>query len=140
MTLTRQYRFSASHRLHSPEMSADVNAALYGKCNNPHGHGHNYAVEISVAGRVDPRTGLLVNIHELDKLVQNEIVSRYDHKNLNVQVAELAGLVPTTEVVTKAIRQRLLQAWPFEKVLLERVRIYETRNNIFEVGDEIQAQ
>ncbi len=136
MKLTRRYRFAASHRLHSPEFDEAENDRIYGKCNNPYGHGHNYVLEVTVRGPVDAVTGRVVDVPVLDGFVQQEIVSRYDHRNLNVQVEELAGLVPTTEVVSRAIHTRLSQSWPPALPVLERVRIWETRNNIFEVSKE----
>ena len=94
--LTRRYLFSASHRLHSDEMSAAENQAVYGKCNNPHGHGHNYSVEVTVAGRVDPRTGMVCNLVDLDSFVHEKILERFDHQNLNT-LPEFQETVPTTE-------------------------------------------
>src|SRR5712691_8210303 len=94
--LTRRYRFSASHRLDSPEMSPEENRATYGKCNNPHGHGHNYTLEITVSGPVDPSTGMVCNLVDLDGFVEREVLSRYDLQNLNM-LQEFAQLVPTTE-------------------------------------------
>ncbi len=133
MKLTRRYRFSASHRLHSSELSETQNDVTYGKCNNPYGHGHNYVLEVTVQGRVDPVTGRVADLSTLDEFVRQEIVSRYDHRNLNEQVPELAGLVPTTEVVSQAIHRRLNGHWPTAWPSLDRVRIWETRNNIFAV-------
>ena len=133
MKLTRRYRFSASHRLHSDALSEEANWSTYGKCNNPYGHGHNYVVEVRVEGPVDERTGRVVDVVELDGIVQKEIVSRYDHRNLNEQVPELDGLVPTSEVVAEAIEQRLESVWPEGLPSLARVRVWETKNNIFEV-------
>lgn len=133
MKLTRRYRFSASHRLHSDALSEEANWSTYGKCNNPYGHGHNYVVEVTVEGPVDERTGRVVDVVELDGIVQKEIVSRYDHRNLNEQVPELDGLVPTSEVVAEAIEQRLESVWPEGLPSLARVRVWETKNNIFEV-------
>lgn len=136
MRLTRQYRFSAAHRLHSETLTEAENDATYGKCNNPYGHGHNYVLEVTVQGAVDPVTGRVVDLPSLDGFVQQEILSRYDHRNLNEQVAELKGLVPTTEVVSEAIHARLTAAWPAAWPMLHRVRIWETRNNLFEVSKE----
>ncbi len=138
MRLTRRYRFSASHRLHSDELTEAQNDATYGKCNNPYGHGHNYVLEVTVRGTVDPVTGRVHDLPALDEFVTQEIVSRYDHRNLNEQVPELAGLVPTTEVVSAVIHARLEAGWPQQWPVLDRVRIWETRNNIFEVSKEIQ--
>jgi len=138
MRLTRRYRFCASHRLHSDELTEAQNDATYGKCNNPYGHGHNYVLEVTIRGSVHPVTGLMHDLPTLDEFVTQEIVSRYDHRNLNEQVPELAGLVPTTEVVSAVIHARLDRDWPQEWPALDRVRIWETRNNIFEVNKEIQ--
>ena len=132
MKLTRCYRFSASHRLHSAALSEAENDRAYGKCNNPYGHGHNYVLEVTIKGPVDPVTGRAADLPSLDALVRDEIITRYDHRNLNEQVPELAGVVPTTEVVSEAIYARLKQSLPS----LERIRIRETRNNIFEISKE----
>src|SRR5690242_1100184 len=94
--LTRRYLFSSSHRLHSPEMSSEENQATYGKCNNPQGHGHNYALEVTVSGAIDPRTGMVCNLVDLDDCVNREVLSRYDVQNLNL-MQEFAVTVPTTE-------------------------------------------
>jgi 6-pyruvoyltetrahydropterin/6-carboxytetrahydropterin synthase len=133
MTLTRKYRFSASHRLHSPHLSDAENQAAYGKCNNPFGHGHNYELEVSVAGDVDPATGRVVDIALLDSFVTKEIVLRYNHRNLNEQIPELAHTPPTTEVVVAEMERRLREAWPESGLArLRRIRVWETRNNLFE--------
>src|SRR2546427_12127585 len=93
--LTRGYRFSASHRLHSDDMSPEENVATYGKCNNPYGHGHNYALEVTVSGLVDESTRMVCNLVDLDGFVEREILDHFDHQNLNT-LAELAHEVPTT--------------------------------------------
>src|SRR5216684_2526562 len=100
--LTRRYMFSASHRLHCDAMSEAENAATYGKCNNPYGHGHNYALEVTVSGPVDQSTGMVCNLVELDDFVHHEILERFDHENLNT-LAEFAQAVPTTENLCAAI-------------------------------------
>ncbi len=138
MRLTRRYKFCASHRLHSDQLTETENDATYGKCNHPYGHGHNYVLEVTVRGPVDGVTGRIHDLPALDEFITKEIVSRYDHRNLNVQVPELIGLVPTTEVVSTVIHQRLEAGWPAGWPALDRVRIWETRNNIFEVNKEIQ--
>src|ERR1700736_1218540 len=94
--LTRRYRFSASHRLHSSEMSADENKTTYGKCNNPHGHGHNYTLEVTVSGPVDQSTGMVCNLVDLDGFVEREVLCRFHLMNLNT-LQEFTRLVPTTE-------------------------------------------
>ena len=131
--LGRRYRFSASHRLHSSKLSEEENRRVYGKCNNPHGHGHNYVVEVSVSGTVDPATGMIANLADLDGFVEREVIEPFDHKSLNEDVAAFRENVPTTENVCKEIFQRLKH---FPKAKLERVRIEETGNNTFEYAGE----
>ena len=131
--LTRRYMFSASHRLHSEQMSPEQNRALYGKCNNPHGHGHNYTVEVTVSGQVDPRTGMVCNLVDLDGFVHSQILERYDHQNLNL-LAEFARIVPTTENLCIAIYEILHRGFRFAH--LEKVRIEETMMNSFEYRGE----
>jgi 6-pyruvoyltetrahydropterin/6-carboxytetrahydropterin synthase len=134
--LTRRYRFSASHRLNSEKMSAQENLSTYGKCNNPHGHGHNYALEVTVSGQVDPATGMVCNLVDLDGFVSREVVSRYDLENLNT-LQEFAQTVPTTENLCVEIYEILHRG--FQKAHLERVRLEETMMNSFEYsgGSEI---
>ena len=127
--LTRRYMFSASHRLHSDAMSDAENAATYGKCNNPYGHGHNYALEVTVSGQVDEATGMVCNLVDLDGLVQSEILDRFDHENLNMR-PEFDRLVPTTENLCTTIYEILQR--DFTRAHLERVRIEETMMNSFE--------
>jgi len=127
--LTRRYRFSASHRLHSAEMSADENRATYGKCNNPHGHGHNYALEVTVGGPVDPDTGMICNLVDLDGFVEREVLSRYDLGNLNL-MREFAETVPTTENLCIVIFEILQRG--FHAAHLDKVRLEETMLNSFE--------
>jgi len=100
--LTRRYMFSASHRLHSPQLSDDENRATYGKCNNPHGHGHNYMLEVTVSGTVDQATGMVCNLVDLDGFVEKEILERFDLQNLNT-LPEFKDLVPTTESLSIVI-------------------------------------
>jgi 6-pyruvoyltetrahydropterin/6-carboxytetrahydropterin synthase len=135
--LTRRYRFSASHRLHSAEMSADENRVTYGKCNNPHGHGHNYALEVTVSGAVDDRTGMVCNLVDLDGFVETEVLSRYHLENLNT-LEEFSGIVPTTENLCVEIFEILHRG--FQNAHLERVRLEETMMNSFEYagGAEIR--
>ena len=131
--LTRRYMFSASHRLHSDSMSEAENAATYGKCNNPYGHGHNYTLEVTVSGSVNESTGMVCNLMDLDAFVQREILERFDHQNLNT-IAEFARTVPTTEnlcIVVYDILQR-----GFHQAHLEKVRFEETMMNSFEYWGE----
>ncbi len=126
--LSRRYRFSASHRLHSDHMSDAENRATYGKCNNPHGHGHNYVLEVTVGGQVDAN-GMVCNLVDLDDCVRREIVARFDLENLNMR-PEFAKTVPTTEnlctVIYDILKPKLTSAH------LERVRLEETMMNSFE--------
>jgi 6-pyruvoyltetrahydropterin/6-carboxytetrahydropterin synthase len=135
--LTRRYLFSASHRLHCLEMSDAENKAVYGKCNNPHGHGHNYSVEVTVAGRVDSRTGMVCNLVDLDSFVHEKILERFGHQNLNT-LEEFQGTVPTTENLCVEVFDILER--DFHKAEVEKVRIEETMLNSFEYagGREIR--
>jgi 6-pyruvoyltetrahydropterin/6-carboxytetrahydropterin synthase len=141
--VTRRYGFAASHRLHSAELSESENRRLYGKCNNPYGHGHNYTVEVSVRGPADEGTGLAVDTRRLDELVHAQVIAPLDHRNLNEDVASFIGVVPTSENLGFEICRRLKRNWkevfPGEWPKLEKIRIGETARNIFEVGaDEIE--
>jgi 6-pyruvoyltetrahydropterin/6-carboxytetrahydropterin synthase len=135
--LTRRYHFSAAHRLHSPLLSEQENRTVYGKCNNPFGHGHDYALEVTVRGPLDTLRGRLVPLALLDRLVQEVVLHDMDRRNLNAQVTEFAALVPTTENLALVIARRLRDAWhvtfPSSPAAVEKVRISETRKNIFEV-------
>lgn len=127
--LTRRYKFSASHRLHNDAMSDAENAATYGKCNNPHGHGHNYALEVTVSGQVNESTGMVCNLVDLDGFVEREILERFDLQNLNT-LPEFAGTVPTTENLSIAVYDILQRG--FRLAHLDRVRFEETMMNSFE--------
>jgi 6-pyruvoyltetrahydropterin/6-carboxytetrahydropterin synthase len=131
--LTRRYMFSASHRLHSDEMSEAENRATYGKCNNPYGHGHNYTIEVTVSGQVSAQTGMVCNLVDLDSFVRNQILDRHDHQNLNL-LADFAQLVPTTENLCIAIYEIVKRG--FQKAHLEKIRIEETMMNSFEYSGE----
>lgn len=141
--VTRQYRFAASHRLHSDALSDEQNALLYGKCNNPYGHGHNYVVEVSARGPIDERSGFAVDVRRLDQLVSEQVLGPFDHRNLNADVAAFETAVPTSENLAAEICRRLKQNWgtvfPGEWPKLEKIRIAETPRNIFEIRtDEIE--
>jgi 6-pyruvoyltetrahydropterin/6-carboxytetrahydropterin synthase len=127
--LTRRYMFSASHRLHAGAMSESENAATYGKCNNPYGHGHNYSLEVTVSGPVDESTGMVCNLADLDGFVQNEILQRFDLENLNTR-PEFIQTVPTTENLCTTIYDILQRG--FTQAHLDKVRIEETMMNSFE--------
>jgi len=133
LSLTRRYDFAAAHRLHSARLSEQENQRIYGKCNNPHGHGHNYALEVTITGPVDPATGMVANLADLDPFVEREVLAAFDQKNLNEEVAEFKTVVPTTENVCREIFRRLRS---FPAARLERVRIEETSKNSFEIGAE----
>ncbi len=128
ITLTRSYEFAAAHRLSSPALTDDENMSLFGKCTWPNFHGHNYVLEVSVSGEPDPATGMICRLEELDETVKTEILDRYDHRNLNMDVPELAGQVTTSEVVVQAICDRLAPTLPG----LSRVRLFETPRSVFE--------
>ena len=127
--LTRRYMISASHRLHSDDMSEAENQATYGKCNNPYGHGHNYNIEVTVSGPVDEQTGMVCNLVDLDGFMRQGILERFDHQNLNL-LSEFAEAVPTTENLCISIYEIVKRG--FKKAHLERVRIEETMMNSFE--------
>ena len=126
---SRGYEFSASHRLHSDALSAEDNYATFGKCNNPHVHGHNYRVEVTVGGAVDAATGMAINMATLDAVVRKEVLERFDHMNLNLD-PKFGDRVSTTENLCIGIFDLLRGA--LEPAELEKVRIEETENNFFE--------
>ena len=131
MRLTSRYRFSASHRLDTPALTPEENRKLYGKCNNPHGHGHDYLLEITVDGPVD-QDGQVVNRQALNAVVRERVLARLDHKNLNVDVPELAGSVATTENLATIVKGALAEGWTLP-ARLAKVRISETARNTFEL-------
>jgi 6-pyruvoyltetrahydropterin/6-carboxytetrahydropterin synthase len=131
MTLTRRYRFAASHRLNAEALTPQENARLYGKCNNPFGHGHDYVLDVSVEGPLDA-SGQIVDRNALDVLVHREVLSRVDHRNLNCDLSELERQVPTTENLASAIEVMLVRGWTLP-ARLARVRISETARNTFEL-------
>jgi 6-pyruvoyltetrahydropterin/6-carboxytetrahydropterin synthase len=128
--LNRRYRFSASHRLHSEQMSEDENREAYGKCNNPHGHGHNYVLEVTVSGQVDSN-GMVCNLVDLDECVQREVVTRFDLENLNMR-EEFKQAVPTTENLCTVIYDILKRK--FTQAHLDKVRLEETMMNSFAIS------
>jgi len=134
--VTRSYCFAASHRLHAPQLSEAENRQLYGKCNNPYGHGHNYVLEVTARGPADD-TGRALDTGRLDRLVEQEVLAPFSHRNLNLDVNSFAGRVPTSENLAMEICRRLKENWgavfPGEWPQLDRVRIAETARNIFEV-------
>ena len=140
--VTRRYRFAAAHRLHALQLSEEENRRLYGKCNNPFGHGHNYAVEVSAGGPLDAH-GRAVDVALLDELVAREVLRPFDHRNLNTEAAAFASEVPTSENLAREICRRLKRGWAEafggEGPRLLKIRIEETARNIFEIrADEIE--
>jgi 6-pyruvoyltetrahydropterin/6-carboxytetrahydropterin synthase len=133
VTLTRRYHLSASHRLDCETLSPQENRDVYGKCNNPHGHGHNYRIEVTVQGPVDPVTGMLMNMADLDAVVRESVVERFHLANLNADPL-FQREVPTTENLCRAVYRLLRGSLPQGK--LERIRIEETENNFFEYAGE----
>jgi 6-pyruvoyltetrahydropterin/6-carboxytetrahydropterin synthase len=131
--LGRRYRFSASHRLHSPHLTEEENCRVFGKCNNPYGHGHNYVLEVSMSGEVNPATGMIANLADLDAFVERQVLGEFDHKSLNEDVLAFGDKVPTTENLCIEIFQRLKT---FPNAKLERIRVQETGNNSFEYAGE----
>jgi 6-pyruvoyltetrahydropterin/6-carboxytetrahydropterin synthase len=135
--LSRRYHFSASHRLHSDAYDEQRNQQVYGKCNNPHGHGHNYTVEVTVSGQVDESTGMVCNLGDLDGFMRENVISRFDHANLNLD-PHFENLVPTTENLCIAIYD--LVSANFAKAALTQVRIEETANNFFEYSGGLNGK
>ncbi len=143
--VTRRYQFAASHRLNAPQLSERENRRVYGKCNNPYGHGHNYVLEVSARGPLDPATGRAADPAALDELVMRHVIRPFDRRDLNAEVEAFARVVPTSENLAVEIRRRLRVNWtaafPREWPKLDRVRIAETGKNIFEIGaDEIESR
>ena len=138
IALTRFFDFAASHRLHAPRLSDAENREIFGKCNNPNGHGHNYGVEVTVVGEPDPVTGMLVDLAALDRVLDSEVMARFDHKHLNLDTPDFADLNPTSENVTIAIWNHLKGQIP-APARLYRVVVKETDRNYFEYyGDSGQ--
>jgi 6-pyruvoyltetrahydropterin/6-carboxytetrahydropterin synthase len=136
ISLTRRYRFAASHRLYTAKLSEAENKRVYGKCSNPYGHGHNYVLEVTVTGPVHPATGMIANLGQLDPFVQREVIEPFDQKFLNEEVAEFREQVATTENVCREIFRRL-KSFPLAQ--LQRVRVEETSKNSFEIEVDVDA-
>lgn len=128
--IIRKAHFNAAHRLHNPEWSEEKNREIFGKCNNPNFHGHNYVLEVKIIGDIDPQTGYVMDIKELKEIIKSEVTDKYDHKNLNLDVSDFADLNPTAEniatVIYRNIKNRLEQNFEL------KVRLYETERNIVE--------
>jgi 6-pyruvoyltetrahydropterin/6-carboxytetrahydropterin synthase len=122
--LTRKAEFSASHYYHNPDLSPEENQRLFGKCNNPHGHGHNYTLEVTLRGAVDPRSGFVVDLKQLKDIMHREVLDALDHRFLNKEIPEFSKTIPTTENLAITIWHRL--APKLKAAELYRVRVYET--------------
>jgi 6-pyruvoyltetrahydropterin/6-carboxytetrahydropterin synthase len=122
--VTRRAEFSASHYYHNPAFSAEENRRVFGKCNNPHGHGHNYTVEVTVGGEVDSKTGMVLDVKDLKRVLDEEVLQLFDHKFLNVEVPAFRETIPTTENIAVEIWKRL--APNLSSGRLHRIRVYET--------------
>jgi 6-pyruvoyltetrahydropterin/6-carboxytetrahydropterin synthase len=132
--ITRRVHFSAGHRLHNPSFDDERNRAIYGLCNNPNGHGHNYDLEVTVSGEVDPETGFVMDLKRLKALLGEQVLEDLDHANLNMDVEWLEGVIPTTENLAVAIWRRL--DGRLGDVTLECVKIWETERNLVEYRGE----
>lgn len=130
VTVTRRVKFNAAHRVHNPDLTDERNRELFGKCNNPHGHGHNYTLDVSLAGEVDPRTGYVMDLSALKAIVMREVVEHVDHRNMNVDVPFMAGVIPTAENMVLRIWEIL--APRVAPARLVRLVLWETDNNYVE--------
>ena len=130
VTVTRRLHFNAAHRVHNPALSDDENRRLFGKCNNPNWHGHNYILDVSVAGPVDERTGYVIDLAQIKDVAQREVIDKVDHRNFNLEVDFMRGLIPTTENIVVAIWRVL--APRITSGRLTRLVLWETPNNYVE--------
>jgi 6-pyruvoyltetrahydropterin/6-carboxytetrahydropterin synthase len=130
VTVVRRLRFNAAHRVHNPELSPEENLRLFGKCNNPNWHGHNYTLEVHVTGPIDPVTGYVIDLGQLRDLVEKLVVDEADHRNFNVDVPFMAGINPTSENIVVAMWRVLAPA--IQPGRLSRLRLWETENNYVE--------
>jgi 6-pyruvoyltetrahydropterin/6-carboxytetrahydropterin synthase len=137
MRVTRRYRFAASHRLHSAAFTEDENRDLYGKCSNPYGHGHDYVLDVTATGPVNPTSGQVVHTPTLDRLVSEQVLKDFDHRYLNVDLGEFKTVVATSENIIRVIEGRLMAHWadmfPGEWPRLDGIRLRETKRNVFEL-------
>jgi len=137
--VTRKAHFNAAHRLHNPQKSDEWNRTVFGKCNHPNWHGHNYLIEVIVAGDPDPETGYVIDLSTLRRIIEEEIIEVCDHRNLNTDVSFLSGVIPTTENLAKIFFQRLkgpVQAEASGGSRLYSVRLHETERNMAEYREE----
>jgi 6-pyruvoyltetrahydropterin/6-carboxytetrahydropterin synthase len=132
--VTRREVFSAAHRLYNPKFSDEENKRIFGKCSNPNWHGHNYTLEVVVAGNIDPDTGYVIDLKLLKDIIIKHIIDKVDHKNLNIETDFMRGIIPTAENITAAVWKQLVDKIPGGK--LYSVKLYETENNYFEYRGE----
>ncbi|WP_337865985.1 6-carboxytetrahydropterin synthase [Ignavibacterium sp.] len=132
--ITRRETFAAAHRLFRPELSDEENLKIFGKCSNPNWHGHNYTLEVVVAGEINPETGFVLDAKELKKIIHQYVIDKVDHKNLNIDTEFMKGIIPTSENICVAIWNQLKDKIPSGK--LYSVKLYETENNYFEYRGE----
>lgn len=132
--ITRRETFSAAHRLFNPKFTDEQNEKIFGKCSNPNWHGHNYVLEVVVAGEPNPDTGFVLNIAELKEIIKQHVLAKVDHKNLNTETDFMKGIIPSTENLTIAIWKELANKIPNGK--LYSVKLSETENNFFEYRGE----
>ncbi len=132
--LTKRVTFSAAHRLYNPKFSAEENANIFDKCNNPNWHGHNYTLEVTICGVPDPETGYLIDLKKLKAIIRENIIDKVDHKNLNLDVDFLRGIIPTVENLAVAFWKELENKIPQGK--LHKIKIFETENNFIEYYGE----
>jgi 6-pyruvoyltetrahydropterin/6-carboxytetrahydropterin synthase len=130
VTVTRRLTFNAAHRVHNPALSDEENRRLFGKCNNPNWHGHNYVLEVSVAGEVDERTGYVMDLAEVKRIVERDVIAHVDHRNFNLDVEFMRGIIPTTENIVLAF-WRILEP-RMAPCRLARIRLWETENHYVE--------
>jgi 6-pyruvoyltetrahydropterin/6-carboxytetrahydropterin synthase len=130
VTITRRMQFNAAHRVHNPALSDEENTRLFGKCNNPNWHGHNYTLDVSVTGSIDPRTGYVIDLGALKAIIEREVIGKVDHRNFNIEVDFMSGLIPTTENIVVAMWGVLEPA--IRPAKLTRLELWETPNNYVE--------
>ena len=134
VTVVRRLTFNAAHRVHNPELSDLENARLFGKCNNPNWHGHNYILEVSVRGEVEQKTGYVLDLAKLKEIVGREVIEKVDHRNLNLDVDFMSGIIPTTENLAVGIWKILVRAIAPAQLVL--IRLWESENNRVEYAGE----
>lgn len=124
MRITRKLEFSAAHFYHNADLPPEDNRRIFGKCNNAHGHGHNYVLEVTIAGEPDPKTGMILDLKELKEILDREVMQRLDHRHLNYEVPELAGKIPTCEEIASALWKILEPKISHGR--LDRIRLFES--------------